>query len=72
MACTNSDSDVRWTAAQQPGLADQPLQSFTYVRGPRQQDVGEALKQAEGIEPMKVLVCEYRECTWMKMHPLST
>ena len=25
MAGTNSDSDVRWTAAQQPGLADQPL-----------------------------------------------
>ena len=65
---TNSDSDVRWTAAQQPGLAD-GRPAFTYVRGPRQQDVGEALKQAEGIEPMKVLICEYRECTWMKMHP---
>ena len=61
----NSDSDVRWTAA--ATWFDRP--AFAYVRGPKEQDVGEAMKQAEGIEPMKVLVCEYRERKCMKMHP---
>ena len=62
----SSDFDVRWCELDGRTATCFGRPAFAYVRGTKKQDVGEAWKRAEEIEPMWVLLCNV-ECECLKM-----
>ena len=69
MAGTNSDSDVRWTAPQQPGLADQPLRMWGDQDGKMS---AKHWSRRKALSQWKYLFVSIENANGCKCIPLST